>query len=500
MGGGDLNLKKSWHPQTLRNVEKVWKAEQKAEVESKKIEQLRKELEEERAREEMQRHAVQQGIAKKKGERLDWMYAAAGSSQVDHELYLLGKPVDKAVDPMAKENEEDALAPGASFMNDTGANTANDLAAKVRDDPLFLIKRKEEEKRKELLHNPVKMKQLKMLLQANLSKSSKKKKEKKKREKEEKKRKKEKNARHSNSDSDDNDERATEKERRRREKLYRERDRLEDGRRDLRKEHAKHRERDRKKSDGSDVESTRELKRKRMEEYERSNKSEEDVREVTKESRRKEKEISRLRSDESNGERDYKNRRKEERAEIMNGGYMNHHRETKRSPDRKRSHKRSRSRSPMARGEWEKTDKPSHRRGTVRSPPRPRRHASHSPSPPKKLRKSPSPDRRKKWQNGGSTLTKHMDAAEKEKRLAAMMDNAKWRDEQRGKNVKRYKEEDAKLEAKEATGANKSASFLNDIKVQSFSSKTTSSVSDRIKRNINSVQRTPAALESFLGK
>ena len=58
------NLKKSWHPQTLRNVEKVWKAEQKAEAESKKIEQLRKELEEERAREDMQRHAVQQGIAK----------------------------------------------------------------------------------------------------------------------------------------------------------------------------------------------------------------------------------------------------------------------------------------------------------------------------------------------------------------------------------------------------------------------------------------------------
>ena len=58
------NLKKSWHPQTLRNVERVWKAEQKAEAESKKIEQLRKELEEERAREEMQRHAVQQGVAK----------------------------------------------------------------------------------------------------------------------------------------------------------------------------------------------------------------------------------------------------------------------------------------------------------------------------------------------------------------------------------------------------------------------------------------------------
>lgn len=97
-------------------------------------------------------------------------------------------------------------------------------------------------------------------------------------------------------------------------------------------------------------------------------------------------------------------------------------------------------------------------------------------------------------------MTKHMDAAEKEKRLAAMMDNAAWRDEQRGKNVKRYEEEDARLEAKEAKDTDKSAAFLHDIKIQSFSSKTTSSVSDRIRRNINSVQRTPAALDSFLGK
>lgn len=57
-------MKKSWHPQTLRNVEKVWKAEQKAEAETKKIEQLRRELEEERAREEMQRHAIEQGVVK----------------------------------------------------------------------------------------------------------------------------------------------------------------------------------------------------------------------------------------------------------------------------------------------------------------------------------------------------------------------------------------------------------------------------------------------------
>ena len=45
-------------------MEKVWKAEQKAEAETKKIEQLQRELNEERAREEMQRYAIDQGIAK----------------------------------------------------------------------------------------------------------------------------------------------------------------------------------------------------------------------------------------------------------------------------------------------------------------------------------------------------------------------------------------------------------------------------------------------------
>lgn len=43
-------------------------------------------------------------------------------------------------------------------MNDIGVNIVNDLVVKVRDDLLFFIKRKEEEKRKELLYNFVKMK------------------------------------------------------------------------------------------------------------------------------------------------------------------------------------------------------------------------------------------------------------------------------------------------------------------------------------------------------
>lgn len=58
------NLKKSWHPQTMKNIERVWKAEQKHEAEQKKIEELQKELREERAREEITRFAQESGALK----------------------------------------------------------------------------------------------------------------------------------------------------------------------------------------------------------------------------------------------------------------------------------------------------------------------------------------------------------------------------------------------------------------------------------------------------
>ena len=60
--------------------------------------------------------------SRKKGERLDWMYSAA-AGQVDHEMYLLGKPVDKAVDPMAQENEEVGLNSSKSLWLVTEVGT-----------------------------------------------------------------------------------------------------------------------------------------------------------------------------------------------------------------------------------------------------------------------------------------------------------------------------------------------------------------------------------------
>ena len=57
-------MKKHFHPNTMENLERVWKAEQKAKEEAEKLEQLQRELEEERRREALQQHAIEQGIIK----------------------------------------------------------------------------------------------------------------------------------------------------------------------------------------------------------------------------------------------------------------------------------------------------------------------------------------------------------------------------------------------------------------------------------------------------
>ena len=100
MGGGDLNMKKSWHPVLLVNQERVWKAEKQVNEEKKKLAQLRKEQEEERQLAELQR-LQEQATGRKRVEKLDWMYAAPGNEggalggqrigERDMEDYLLGK-------------------------------------------------------------------------------------------------------------------------------------------------------------------------------------------------------------------------------------------------------------------------------------------------------------------------------------------------------------------------------------------------------------------------
>ncbi|KAK3810563.1 MAG: Pre-mRNA splicing factor-domain-containing protein [Linnemannia gamsii] len=169
MGGGDLNLKKSWHPGTFKNQERVWKEERKAADEDKKIQQMRKELEEERQIQELQRIQEQAGGKKRGADRLDWMYQAAPTAgardEKDQEDYLLGK---KSVEEILKQKAAAAgggmksLSKDADFLKQMNkANSVKDLQAKVREDPLLAIKRREQASLEMLMKNPIKMRQLK---------------------------------------------------------------------------------------------------------------------------------------------------------------------------------------------------------------------------------------------------------------------------------------------------------------------------------------------------
>lgn len=54
--------KKGWHTGSLRNIENVWKAEQKHDAEQKKLEELRKQIHEERERAEFRQLQEQAGL------------------------------------------------------------------------------------------------------------------------------------------------------------------------------------------------------------------------------------------------------------------------------------------------------------------------------------------------------------------------------------------------------------------------------------------------------
>ncbi|XP_042330988.1 pre-mRNA-splicing factor CWC25 homolog [Sceloporus undulatus] len=395
MGGGDLNLKKSWHPQTLRNVEKVWKAEQKHEAERKKIEELQRELHEERAREEMQRYAEDVGAVKKKDEKLEWMYQGPGG-MVNRDEYLMGRPVDKFVFESMEDKEagcssETGLLPGSIFAP-TGANSALDMASKIREDPLFMIRKREEEKKREVLNNPVKMKKIKELLQSSLDKKKKKKKKEKK--------KKHKKHRHHSPSSSDNEQNKTKS----REKM----DKMEPV-------------------------------HPRMPEY---------------------------------------------GLQIRGNGHdkMSSHKLQQNSMSRSQCLTPERHSSKKSTYEVEQS---SHRRS--RSPRDNKQHNSKDQKT-KTGSRSISP---KKESYRRQQTSRKLSAEELERRRQEMMENAKWREEERMNNVKRHRKEEERERALEKFGRS-DGKFIHHMKLESAS---TSSLEDRVKRNIHSIQRTAAALE-----
>ncbi|KAM6940532.1 pre-mRNA-splicing factor CWC25 homolog [Xenentodon cancila] len=394
MGGGDLNLKKSWHPQTMKNIERVWKAEQKYEAERKKIEELQKELKEERAREEITRYAEETGAIKKKDDRLDWMYQGP-AGQVSRDEYLLGRPIDKQITDQYEEPEsgpsaETGLLPGSIFNPATPASSL-DLAAKIREDPLFEIRKREQDKKREVLTNPVKMKKIKEMLRQNLDKKDKKKKRKK--EKKEKR-----------------------------------------GDKEKRKE-KKHKRRS--SSSCSDDESA------------------------------KHSSYSRKEAPPGNKPRSY---------HLPGYGLQStggRHQQASAALDLS-----SRSRSPHR----------NHKDGCF--------HSASSYRSDKKAEPQAVSPQRERHQRQNNHVSRKFSAEELERKRREMMDQAKQREEDRENNVRRYKRQDEQEKQREQNAKHeRHAGFIHNMKLESAAS---SSLEDRVKRNIHSIQRTPASLDTFM--
>ncbi|KAK4166795.1 pre-mRNA-splicing factor CWC25 [Cladorrhinum sp. PSN259] len=163
MGAGDLNMKKSWHPQRSGNVAATHKAEAEAIAERKKLQQRLQEIEEERRKEEIQK-ALEAAGGKRKIDRVEWMYSGPTDGQTgdaaESEAYLLGK---RRIDKLLQDNEVKKLSKQATQEELAVASaTANvrDVAAKIREDPLLAIKRQEQQAYEVMMNDPIKRRQL----------------------------------------------------------------------------------------------------------------------------------------------------------------------------------------------------------------------------------------------------------------------------------------------------------------------------------------------------
>lgn len=155
MGMKFLN-KKGWHTGSLRNIENVWKAEQKHSAEEKKLDELRKQIQEERERSEFRLLQEKAGLVPHQ-ERLEFLYDSGLSVGKTSEGFkaLEALPKSDPTDAPSSSASKDATVPGALF--EEKPQSANDSWRKLHSDPLLMIRQREQEALAKIKNNPVKM-------------------------------------------------------------------------------------------------------------------------------------------------------------------------------------------------------------------------------------------------------------------------------------------------------------------------------------------------------
>ncbi|EFN52728.1 hypothetical protein CHLNCDRAFT_26343, partial [Chlorella variabilis] len=155
-----LCVQKTWHPGRIQNLEEVWKRQQDAAKEEQKLKEYAKQLQEERAREELASVAEAAGH-KIKADRLDWMYQGGlvARQEADQRLAAAEATVAANAAATAAGGGEAPRLP-AFYSEDTPAS-ANEMWQRLHADPLFAIKQQELAARKNIVANPVKMLEIK---------------------------------------------------------------------------------------------------------------------------------------------------------------------------------------------------------------------------------------------------------------------------------------------------------------------------------------------------
>ncbi|CAL1352004.1 unnamed protein product [Linum trigynum] len=169
--------KKGWHTGSLRNIENVWKAEQKHDAEQKKLEELKKQIQEERERSEFRQLQEEAGLVPRQ-ERLEFLYdsglsvgkvsasSSSGAGVAFKELEEAlpgGSKTSEGVVPPSSSSA--AAAPGALFEDKP--HSANDAWRKLHSDPLLMIRQREQEAIARIKNNPVQMALIRKSVQAD---------------------------------------------------------------------------------------------------------------------------------------------------------------------------------------------------------------------------------------------------------------------------------------------------------------------------------------------
>ncbi|KAH8282877.1 hypothetical protein KR054_010540, partial [Drosophila jambulina] len=530
------NLKKSWHPHTMKNQERVWKAEEQAKMEERKLQDLRKEINEERDREELRRLGESSGVLANSGgaggeAKLEWMYKNS-TELINREEYLLGRKIDKSFETLQAEErrqeqntvgvkqsinhvEHDCVPFSIREYRNLQSTEQVDMQRKTLEDPLMLIKQREMESRRKLLENPVKLKEIHRILKteqemkaAKEKKSKKSKKSKKKKKKNRKSSEKESSSSSDDSDSDEDLDR----------KLARQVSKLkgDSGNGDLKLDKlldAKYRTISKQLDMATKKKKSKKSKR-------RSSDSDSDEEEMPK--RNRSRELEQKKRDRSEGsrrrsrspdDRTQRERRRSRSPQVRRETYKQRRRSSSPEQRNESSRQRRRSRSPEERRERRRSRSPTTRKDRQRSPED--RRESHKM---REKRKSRSPEDRSRTKRSRSRSPKRdqkpqriekdrrerspparpvgkpkLSEADREARLREMMDNATWREADRSQVVRKHREAYAREEAQNRE-RDFDKEFINKEVKKAIANQ--NSISDRIRANRNNIQRTAASMDT----